>query len=197
MKNKLTEQTLVVIKPDGVERNLVGEVIARFERVGLKIVGMRMFVPSPELVTGHYLTDPEWRRKAGEKAIANFKAKGLTPPETDPEKYGENVLRSLIAYLTRGPVVALVLEGFHAVAVVRKLVGSTEPLTSDVGTIRGDYMIDSYELSTLEGRSIQNILHASGNVVEAQGEIPLWFGNDALIEYHNIHDTHHEKRRAR
>jgi len=177
------ERTLVVIKPDGVQRSLIGEIIERFERTGLKLVGIKMLVPDDAFVETHYTFDPEWKRKAGEKSIAGYTAKGITPPVNDPVAAGERILGSLKSYLTSGPVVAMVWQGAHAVPIVRKLVGGTEPFSSDVGTIRGDYVIDSYEMSGSDGRAIRNLIHASGNVDEAKQEIPHWFAANELIDY--------------
>jgi nucleoside-diphosphate kinase len=180
------EHTLVVVKPDGVQRGLVGEVIKRFETSGLKLVGMKMVLPDEAIVEAHYTVDPEWRRVTGEKTIASYMKKGKTPPSDDPLKITEIILGTLKRYMTSGPVVALVLEGAHAIGIVRKLVGGTEPLTSDVGTIRGDYTIDSYEMSDLDGRAVRNIVHASGNVSDAEKEIQLWFKDAEILKYRLI-----------
>jgi nucleoside-diphosphate kinase len=177
------DKTLVVLKPDAVQRSLIGEIIQRFERVGLKLVAIKMFVPNAEFVEKHYTFDPEWKRKAGEKSIKGYLEKGLASPITDPVAAGEAILDSLKVYLTRGPVVAMIWQGAHAVSIVRKLVGSTEPFSSDVGTIRGDYVHDSYEMSGGDGRSIRNLIHASGNEEEAAQEIPHWFSKEEIIDY--------------
>jgi nucleoside-diphosphate kinase len=185
MKN---EKTLVIIKPDGVQRSLIGEIIKRFERVGLKMVALKMFVPDAERVRKHYTVDPEWIRKVGEKSIAGYEKKGLTPPTNNPVEIGEKVLENLTKYMSSGPVVGMVLQGVHAVGIVRKLVGGTEPLTSDVGTIRGDFVLDSYQISDTDGRPIRNLIHASGNVDEANAEINLWFNESEVIKYRHIQD---------
>lgn len=177
------ERTLVLIKPDGVQRSLVGEIIQRYERIGLKLIGIKMLVPSEEHVKQHYTLDPEWMRKAGEKAIVGYQKKGLTPPSNNPEQVGAKVLEALKKYLTCGPVVAMVWEGAHAVEIVRKLTGGTEPLTSDVGTIRGDFVLDSYQMADDDGRAVRNLLHASGSIGEAEQEIPHWFSKEELIGY--------------
>jgi nucleoside-diphosphate kinase len=185
MKN---EKTLVIIKPDGVQRSLIGEIIKRFERVGLKIVALKMFVPATEQVRKHYTVDPEWIRKVGEKSIAGYEKKGLTPPTNNPVEIGEKVLENLTKYMSSGPVVGMVLQGVHAVGIVRKIVGGTEPLTSDVGTIRGDFVLDSYQISDTDGRPIRNLIHASGNTDEANAEINLWFNENEVIKYRHIQD---------
>ena len=182
------ERTLVILKPDSIQRSLVGEIIGRYEKVGLKLVAMKMMVPTTELVKKHYTLDPEWLRLAGEKSIKNAKEKGHSPLAEDALKVGSMVLDSLVRYLTSGPVLTMVWEGSHAVAIVRKIVGSTEPLTSDVGTIRGDYVIDSYQLSNHDGRAIRNLVHASGSIKEAEDEITHWFSKDELISYTHIQE---------
>lgn len=177
------ERTLVVIKPDGVQRSLVGEIIKRFEQVGLKLAAVKMFVPTAEFVEKHYTLDPEWRRVTGEKTIKGYESKGLKPPSQDPFEITAKILANLKKYLASGPVIAMVWQGAHAVKIVRKLVGGTEPLTSDVGSIRGDYVLDSYQMSDPDGRAVRNLIHASGSEKEAHDEISHWFSNDELIDY--------------
>lgn len=183
------ERTLVVIKPDGIQRSLIGRIITYYERTGLKLVGMKMLLVTPDFVEKHYLIDPDWKRKVGEKSIKAYREKGLTPPTENPEEAGERVLAKLKKYICSGPVIAMVWQGMHAVGIVRKITGSTEPLTSDVGTIRGDLTIDSYEVSDTDGRAIRNLIHASGTVEEAEKEIALWFKPDELINYRLIQEA--------
>jgi len=180
------ERTLVIIKPDGVQRGLIGEIIGRYERSGLKLTALKLTVPDENLIEKHYLADPEWRQKTGEKAIESYRKKGKTPPSENPLEVSLVVLNNLKKYLASGPVVAMVWEGMNAVGVVRKITGGTEPLTSDVGTIRGDFTIDSYEAADLDGRAVRNLVHASGSPEEAEKEIPLWFGPQELIDYRLI-----------
>jgi nucleoside-diphosphate kinase len=177
------EKTLVIIKPDGVRRGLVGEIIKRFENVGLKMVANKMMTVDEDHIEKHYTLDPEWRQITGEKTIAGYKAKGIQPPSDDPLEITARILETLKVYMTSGPIVVMVWEGAHAVGIVRKLVGGTEPLTSDVGTIRGDYVLDSYELSDKDGRSVRNLIHASGSVEEAEMEMKHWFKEDEITEY--------------
>jgi nucleoside-diphosphate kinase len=182
------EQTLVVIKPDGIQRSLIGEVVRRLERTGLKMVGMKFSVPTAEKVSNHYQLDPKWLRKVGEKSIAAYEKKGLDIPEKDPLKVGEKVLDNLIKYLTSGPVVPMVWQGAGAVEIVRKIVGSTEPLTSDVGTLRGDFVIDSYQLADIENRATRNLIHASSSVEEAKKEVALWFKDEEIVNYRLVQE---------
>lgn len=182
------EKTLVIIKPDGIQRTLIGEIIGRYERIGLKLVGLKIVVPTTEQVHAHYTVDPEWIQKTGEKAISAYEKKGQTPPSTDPMEVGNKVLENLKKYLTSGPVVAMVWQGAHAVEVVRKITGGTEPRSSDVGTIRGDFVLDSYQMADTDGRAIRNLIHASGSTDEAQKEISLWFDGNEIVNYRLVQE---------
>lgn len=177
------ERTLAIIKPDGIQRSLMGEIISRYERIGLKLVGLKMLVPTSEMIEKHYTLDPEWIRLVGEKRIKGATEKDAESIGSDPIKAGKYVLEILVKYMTAGPVIAMVWEGAHAVSIVRKVTGGTEPRTSDVGTIRGDYMVDSYEMSNADGRSLRNLVHASTSVTEANNEIAHWFKPEELFEY--------------
>ncbi len=183
MSEHKKERTLVIIKPDGVQRSLIGEIIGRFERVGLKLVGMKFVVPEAKMVEEHYTLDPEWKRKVGEKSIESYKKKGQTPSSSDPLEIGNAVVERLKNYLTSGPAVIMVWQGAHAVELVRKLVGGTEPRTSDVGTIRGDFVLDSYSMADTDDRAIRNLIHASGSVEEATQELAHWFSSGEIVDY--------------
>lgn len=189
MNHPKKERTFVAIKPDGIQRSLVGEVISRFEKVGLKLVAMKMLVPDAAHIEKHYTLDPEWRRVTGEKSIASYKAKGLTPPTEDPFAITTALLETLKTYMTSGPVIAMVWEGAHAAKIVKKLTGGTEPLTSDVGTIRGDFVLDSYSMSDTDKRAVRNILHCSGSATEAEMEIAHWFEPGELINYKLVQES--------
>lgn len=177
-----------MIKPDGVQRGLIGEIIQRYERIGLKLAGIKIVVPTAEHVEQHYLLDPDWTRKAGEKAIESYRKKGILPPSENPMEVGERVLDGLKRYLTAGPVIAMVWQGAHVVSIVRKLTGGTEPLTSDVGTIRGDFVLDSYQMADMDKRAVRNLIHASGTVEEAGKEIAHWFSQNELMDYKLIQE---------
>lgn len=183
------ERTLVIMKPDAVQRSLIGEIIERYERTGLKLVALKMFVPTPDMVEQHYLLDPNWKKNVGEKSIASYVKRGETPPSDDPIAVGDMVVSVLKKYLSAGPVVAMVWQGAHAVEIVRKITGGTEPRSSDVGTIRGDYVIDSYSMSDMDQRAIRNLIHASGSVDEANAEIAHWFRPEELIEYKLVQEA--------
>jgi nucleoside-diphosphate kinase len=182
------EQTLVLIKPDGIQRTLIGEIIKRYERIGLKLAGIKMLVPTEEFVERHYTLDPEWRRVTGEKRVKAADAISEVLPSRDPIVITGIILGKLKKYLSSGPVVAMVWQGANAVAIVRKITGGTEPLTSDIGTIRGDYVLDSYANADADGRSVRNLVHASGSVIEAEKEISLWFKTEELINYRLVQE---------
>ncbi len=188
MSHHKDERTLVIIKPDGIQRTLIGEIVGRYERAGFKLVGLKMLVPSAEHVEAHYLLDPEWKQNVGEKAIASYRKKGEEPPSSDPLEVGGQVVERLKKYITSGPVIAMVWQGAHVVEVIRKITGGTEPRSSDVGTIRGDYVIDSYQIADSDDRAIRNLIHASGSVAEAEQEIPHWFKDDELIKYRLVQE---------
>jgi len=182
------ERTLVIIKPDGVQRTLVGEIISRYERIGLKLIAIKTVVPSKDHIEKHYTLDPDWRRVTGEKTIASYEKKGLKPPSEDPLEITAVILENLKKYMTSGPIIAMIWEGAHAVQIVRKITGGTEPLTSDVGTIRGDFVLDSYQISDNDKRAVRNLIHASGSIEEAEMEIAHWFNKDEIINYRLVQE---------
>ncbi len=159
------ERSLVLLKPDAVDRGLVGEIVQRFERVGLKIAGLKLVQADETMAKGHYTDDLAQRR-------------------------GENVRKMMVDMLMSGPVVAVVLEGVEAVELVRKMVGTTEPKSAAPGTIRGDYSHVSFKHADAKGIGINNLIHASGNVEEAGQEIKVWFKDSELLE-HKPHYTKH------
>ena len=182
MKTALHEKSLVLVKPDGVQRGLIGEIITRFERKGLKIVAMKMVWPDKALAKKHYDMPESDKIILGERTIASYEEKGVDLKKT-PIEIAENVQKRLINYLTTGPVVAMVIEGAHAIAHVRKIRGATNPLSADVGTITSDYTIDSYFLSDPDERAIRNLVHASGSVEEGKREVALWFKDGEIHDY--------------
>ena len=189
MTHPKTEQTLVIVKPDGIQRALIGEIVKRYERLGLKLVALKMLVPTEAMIEGHYLLDPNWKKNVGEKAIASYVKKGETPPSSDPIEVANLVVERLKKYMTSGPVIAMVWEGAHAVELVRKITGGTEPRSASIGTIRGDFVVDSYQMADSDGRAIRNLIHASGSVSEAQMEIPHWFAFGEIISYRVPHEA--------
>lgn len=180
------EKSLLIIKPDGVQRSLIGEIIKRIERVGFKLVAIKFEIPTKEKVVEHYTIDPEWILKTGEKTLKAKQDAGEDVSGFDALTYGGAILHKLQSYMTSGPVVIMVWQGAHVVEVVRKLVGSTEPKSSDVGTIRGDFVHDSYEISNIENRSVKNVLHASSCIEDAEKEMFVWFKPEEIMSYRLI-----------
>lgn len=157
----MIEQTLVLIKPDGVQRQLAGRIITRFENAGLKIVGMKMFWVDEDFSKKHY--------------SAHVK---------------KPFYKGLEAFIVEGPVIAMVLQGLHAIENTRKLVGPTDPRKAPPGTIRGDFAHHSQDYTDKEKKSIRNLIHASGNKKEADEEIKLWFKKEELHDYKTVHERH-------
>ncbi|RJP47567.1 MAG: nucleoside-diphosphate kinase [Armatimonadetes bacterium] len=187
------EQTLVVIKPDGVMRGLAGEIIQRFEKVGLKLVASKMLKVSRELADKHYpLERREFIEGMGNKTLENYKSLGIDPVKelgtADAYEIGKVIREWLADAIMEGPVVAMVWEGPHAVELVRKLTGSTLPLLAVPGTIRGDFSFDSSYLANTNKRPIKNMIHASGNVEEARFEVPLWFQSSEIYSYKRVEE---------
>lgn len=182
------ERTFVIIKPDGVQRGLMGEIVGRFERVGLKVVGMKFGMLDKDKIWKHYGKDDAWFLKKGTGIVENRKAAGMVV-DKEAIEYGKDIIRALEKFMTACPVVSLVLEGNQAVAVVTKLVGTTEPTTSDVGTIRGDLTLDSYQISAVDDRAVRNLIHCSDTVENAQNEISLWFDEKELYDYRLVSEA--------
>ena len=176
------ERTLVIIKPDGIQRGLIGEIIRRFERTGLKFVAFKFLVPTVEQCLVHYNKDEAWFLRKGARVVDDLKSQGL-PVEKEAIEYGKGIIDTIIKFMTAGPVLAMVVEGNQSVAIVTKITGTTEPLTSDVGTIRGDLTVDSYSHSTVQNRAVRNLIHSSESPEEADREIGVWFKPEELIEY--------------
>lgn len=176
------ERSLVLLKTDAVQRSLVGEIIKRFEQKGLKIAGLKMVMPTEQQLLDHYNKDDEWYTRKGEGVVADLKAQGRAI-EKEPIEYGKDIIRTIVRYMTESPVVAMVIEGVGAVSSVTRTVGTTEPASADVGTIRGDYTIDTFSHATLENRAVKNLIHQSESVEEAQREIAIWFSDDEIHDY--------------
>lgn len=156
--SKLTEQTLVILKPDALDRGIVGEIITRFERVGMKMVGLKLLVSEKDTAERHYTEDLAKRR-------------------------GEHVRAMMIEMITSGPILAMVLEGIDVVEVVRKMIGATEPKSATPGTIRGDYAHVSYRFADEKKIGVFNLIHASASPEEAITEINIWFKLEELVEH--------------
>ncbi len=192
--HQLEERSLVVLKPDTLTRGLVGEVIQRFERAGLKLVGIKMVQVDKSLADKHYpLERREFIEGMGNKTLENYQQLGVDPRQelgtADAYEIGKIVRQWLVEMITAGPVVAMVWQGPSAIEVIRKLVGHTLPVKAAPGTIRGDFSYDSSYLANRGKRAIKNLIHASGNKEEADYEINLWFNDKEIFEYQRDIET--------
>ncbi|MFA5831082.1 MAG: nucleoside-diphosphate kinase [Candidatus Paceibacterota bacterium] len=181
------ERTFVLLKPDAVQRTLIGEIVHRIERTGLKLIALKIVVPTREQAMGHYFKDDTWCEDKGSKTVASMKAAGKRVRKSAVE-YGRDIVRALADFLTSGPVVVMVWQGNEAVGIVRKHAGGTEPLSSDVGTIRGDLTIDSYRIANTDTRAVRNLIHCSDKPEEAEREIKIWFKKDEILNYRLINE---------
>lgn len=183
----MQEKTFVMVKPDGVVKGLVGEVIGRIEQRGLKVVALKMFTPTVLQIDDHYPKDKAWVANLGTNTKATYEKYGHSVKDhlgvDDEFEIGKIVRGWILTTMTAGPVVTIVFEGLHAVDMVRKVIGSTVPAMAPVGTIRGDFSIDSPLLANLEKRSLLNLVHASGTVEEAKREIKHWFKPSDIVSY--------------
>jgi nucleoside-diphosphate kinase len=159
------ERTLIIFKPDAVQRGIVGEIFSRFEKAGLKLVGAKLIKPNYDQFYHHY-------ENIG-KVIS---------------RRGKEVFDMTLSMMESGPVLAMVLEGIEAAALVRKMVGSTEPKSALPGTIRGDYSHMSYAHADTNKVGIPNLIHASGDAAEAKEEIAHWFSEAELFDYETAHE---------
>jgi nucleoside-diphosphate kinase len=187
MQHLKEEKTFVLVKPDGVKKGLVGEIINRFERRDLKIVALEMFVPTREQIHEHYPKDETWVRRLGQKSLGTYQKYGLDPMKilgtADEFEIGKMVRGWVVDFMVSAPLVKMVIQGVHAVDMVRKIAGPTLPFLADMGTIRGDFSNDSPALANSEKRAVMNLLHASETPEEAKHEIEHWFGKHEMASY--------------
>ena len=185
MMNFKEEKTFVMIKPDGVRKNLIGEIISRFEQRDLKIVALEMFQPTVEQIDEHYPKDKAWIARLGQKTLGTYEKYGVDPIKelgTDNDfEIGQMVRKWLVDYMTSAPLVRMVVQGIHAVDMVRKICGVTIPNMADMGTIRGDFSADSPSVANSEKRAVMNLIHASETPQEAEHEMKHWFGSRKVI----------------
>ena len=160
----------------------MGDIITRFEKVGLKMIALKMTMATEQQCWDHYNKDEAWFLKKGANIIKNREDLGM-PIEKEALEYGKDIIRALVKFMTAGPIVPMIFEGNQAMGIVKKIVGGTEPLTSEVGTIRGDYTLDSYELSSYDDRAVRNLIHCSDMVEEAEREIKIWFNESEILNY--------------
>lgn len=187
MAHPKEERTYVIIKPDGVKRGLTGEIIKRIEQRGLKIVALKMFQPTREQIDNHYPNDEAWIKRLGTKTLATYEKYGYDPIKElgtkDELEIGKQVRQWLLDYMVSAPLVKMVVQGVHAVDMVRKLTGATMPSMAEMGTVRGDYSVDSAAAANRDKRSVHNIMHASETPQEAEHEISHWFGPEEINTY--------------
>lgn len=187
MQHLKEEKTFVLIKPDGVKKGLVGEVLKRFEQRDLKIVALEMFQPTTQMIDDHYPKNAAWIERLGHKTLKTYEQYSIDAKKelgsNDPKELGTMVRQWLTAYMTSAPLVRMVIQGIHAVDVVRKIAGPTMPYIADMGTIRGDFSIDSPAIANSEKRAVANILHCSETPQEAEHEIKHWFGKATIHKY--------------
>lgn len=192
MENPKEEKTVVIIKPDGVKRGLIGEIIYRIERRGLKIISLEMIQATKKQIDNHYPKDKKWIKRLGEKTLNNYKTYGIDPIKalgtSDPFEIGKMVRDWLLDYLTSGPMVKMAVKGIHAIDMVRKLMGKSIPGEAEMGTIRGDFSVDSATVANREKRAVKNIAHASENPTEAKNELDFWFSAEDIFDYKRAED---------
>lgn len=187
MQHPKEEKTFLMIKPDGVRKGLIGEVIKRLEDRDLKIVALEMFQPTRKEMDNHYPKDLKWLQRIGERTTGTYQKYGHDPKRdfgtTDLVKIGKEVRRWLIEFMISAPLVRMVVQGPHAVDMVRKIVGPTMPYLAEMGTIRGDFSADSAISANIDHRAIYNLVHASETPEEAKHEIKHWFGKSPIYSY--------------
>ena len=190
MNEQIKERTLLILKPDAVKRSLMGEIIQRFEKVGLKMIAGKFIVISEEIAKKHYPDSVEWKQTVGQRTIDDCEKYGIdlmsNVGTTDPLEVGEIVKKWNEEFLLSGPVLAMVLQGVNAVERVRSLVGSTVPAKASPGTVRGDYSLDSAIEANKRSRTIYNLVHASGSAEEAEEEIKLWFSEGEIFDDYKL-----------
>jgi nucleoside-diphosphate kinase len=187
-----SERTLLIVKHDGVARGLMGEIIKRVERTGLKLIALEFLNSTQDLGENHYPRTEKWLSKVGNRTLGDYNNKGLDAKEIlgtdDPIEIGRLVKKWLVDYLAVGPVLAMIWEGPQSVKIVRKIAGDTIPANALPGTIRGDFGFDDPELANKHNRPIYNLVHASGEVAEANEEIALWFTGKEVHTYKDYSD---------
>ena len=178
------EQTLILIKPDGVQRQLIGEIIKRFEDSKLKICALKMAWPDEELAKKHYPLDEEWAKSAFEKTKKSAEEENRKLEFSDHLEFGKTLQKWLVDFITESPIIAMTIKGPNAIISVREIVGLTEPCRASPGTIRGDFASEeSYEKANSVGRCLRNLIHASDSLETAKREISVWFENDEVHDY--------------
>lgn len=178
----MMQRTVILVKHDGIQRGLIGEIVKRFEQRGLRVAAMKMIKATKEMAAKQYQLTPAWIEKLSNNTRKAAKEKGIELKESN-EDIAKRVQGWAIDYLCEGPIVAILFEGYHAIEVGRKIVGHTEARQAQPGTIRGDFTTDSYALGDKKKRPVRNVVHASGNKDEAENETKLWFAESEIYNY--------------
>jgi len=184
------QKALLIIKPDGVQRGLIGKIINRFEQVGLKIIGLKFIWAKEQQIRDHYPSTEAWFKKVGERTLTNYAKKDLDAKKifgtNDAISIGKTVKQWLITYLQESPLFMVVVEGYDCIEIVRKLSGNTIPVLAAPGTIRGDFSHDTIDLANEQSRPLRNIIHASDTVEDGEKEIKVWFTDGELFDYRRV-----------
>jgi len=192
MSHPKKERTLLILKPDAVKRGLAGEIVSRIEARGLKIIALRMFWAKKDQIDRHYPQDEKWIKRLGEKTLQNYAEYNFDAKKelgsNDALEVGKMVRGWLIDYLISGPMIKMVVEGIHAINMIRKIVGPTMPADADMGTIRGDFSVDDATAANRDKRSVRNLVHASETQEEAEHEMSFWFAPEEIFEYKRAED---------
>ena len=187
-KLKNIERTLIAIKPEAIQRQLIGEFTTKFEKRGLKLIACKMLAPNKELIEKHYPDDENWYLATGTKTLKNYQERGVKVT-IGPIEIAKIVHQRLIDHFLNRPMILMIWEGPHAIALGRKTAGATNPLIADIGSIRGDYSLESYELADDIERAAHTLVHASENSSEAEREIKIWFKDNEIYDYDLITET--------
>ena len=181
------QRALLIIKPDGVQRGIIGQIISRFERVGLKIIGLKFQWADKQKIIAHYPETEAWFKKVGERTLTNYAKKGLDAKKVfgtdDAVSIGKTVKSWLVDYMQESPVFLAVVEAYDCIEIVRKLSGNTIPVLAAPGTIRGDFSHDTIDLANEQSRPLRNIIHASDTPEDGEKEVNLWFTKEELFDY--------------
>jgi len=183
----IKQKALIILKPDAVQRGLMGKIINRFERVGLTIIGLKFIWASEKEIVNHYPETEAWFKKVGERTLTNYAKKGLDVKKVfntdDALTIGKTVKNWLVDYLQQSPVLVMVLSGYDCIEIVRKLSGNTIPLLAAPGTIRGDFSHDTIDLANEQSRPLRNIIHASDTIEDGEKEVAVWFTSEEIFDY--------------
>ena len=187
IKKMQKQKALIIIKPDGVQRGLIGKIIIRFEQVGLKIIGLKFIQATEKQIISHYPETDAWFKKVGERTLTNYAKKGLDAKKVfntnDAIQIGRTVKKWLVSYFQESPIFVMALESYDCIEIVRKLSGNTIPVLANPGTIRGDFSHDTIDLANEQNRPLRNIVHASDTVEDGEKEIKDWFIDEELFDY--------------